>query len=328
MPQGRQLAEAAGIGSDEGLALARDDAPVECRCSKAELWFGQTARRYSERHLVVEDRYDYAEHSERYWPWTEPLPGPHGARLAEKRAEHLARWRGRGHGELICPDTAWRFEETWSLDPAEYRIKRRPWTTTADYVDRTIVERRAEEVRVSNRLIHETVPFRERSASDYRAWHAATDRWKRADRALYSPDFDLLLRRMSHGDPDAIEAGTVYLEVDPWVFRSGYYRQKVYERLSRAPRRALDRERIEAAIVVSVAKGPREGIEWRALRRLCRHLSDPAFEARLREAARGARSPGHARALLELANEVADPSKFPGRGRGRRTARGRPRRRS
>jgi hypothetical protein len=310
------------------MQMQDDRDPVECRCDRAEWYVGVAARRYVERHLAVQDRYDFAEHSERYWPWTEPVPGPHGERLAARRAEHLEEVRGRGHGELLCVDTGWRFKESWTRDPAEYRIKRRPWTTPLDYLDRRIIERRAEEIRVAHELIRPAWQLRDRSPLDHWLWHAAAERWKRANDALFSPDFDLLLSAMAKGEPQAVEAGVVYLEVDPWVHRSGCYRKKVYERLSRAPRSALDERRIETAILASVAKGPRESIEWRALRRLCRHLSSPVFGARLRDAAADARSLGHTRALLELAEDVADQARFPGRGRQRRTERGRYRRRS
>jgi hypothetical protein len=133
---------------------------------------------------------------------------------------------------------------------------------------------------------------------------------------------------MSKGEPEAVEAGMVYLEADPWVFRSGYYKQKVLERLSRAPLVSLDTKRLEDALPAIVAKGWREHSEWQALRRLCRHIRSPQFAARLLDAANNARGPGHERALRDLATAVTDPGRFPQRGRRRRPLRGRYRRRS
>ena len=290
---------------------------VECRCASVDELSGSDAQRYAEEHLVVEERYDSAE---RYGP-ARPNDPPWWA-------DRLEEWRGTGFGELICASTGWRFQESWTRSADEYRIRRRPFTTRADYLDPQVISARAEEVGIADALIDATVPHRDRSEADREAWRAACDRAHLAWDALYSPDFTQLRRAMSKGDPEAIEAAMVYLEVDPWVFRSGYYKQKVIERLARAPRSSLDQERLEGIILAMVFKGERAWSEWHALCRLCRHLSTAAFEARLRREAVRARSPGHERALLELAAHVSDPGRYPGRGRHRRTARGRPGRRS
>lgn len=134
---------------------------------------------------------------------------------------------------------------------------------------------------MSHRLIHETFIHRSESEDGHQAWSAAATRGKEAVRAMESPDLLALVQNIHRNDPTAIEAAIVYLEVDPWCFRSGYLKERILRDLSRARLGESDKVRVRAALVAALLKGPRARPEFSAMRRLARHVRSPEFEAAL-----------------------------------------------
>src|SRR3954469_9620517 len=92
---------------------------VECRCATVPLIVGPDAQTYADQHLTVCSRRDSAE-------WFAGRPLKHEAPWVAEWRESL---RGTGFGECQCPATGWRWKESWTRDPAERRLERRPWTT-------------------------------------------------------------------------------------------------------------------------------------------------------------------------------------------------------
>lgn len=84
-----------------------------------------------------------------------------------------------------------------------------------------------------HRRIGELYSQRGGSKAATKAWSDACD----AFHSFESPMFELIapdgLARLSAGDPDLVEWAIAYLEVDPFHFRSGYYKSWLMRRLKR-----------------------------------------------------------------------------------------------
>ena len=66
------------------------------------------------------------------------------------------------------------------------------------------------------------------------AYSALVDTFRRGVNAAYPSGTDDWPARMDAGDLEAIECAVVYIEADPWVFRSGYFKARLLPRLRRA----------------------------------------------------------------------------------------------
>jgi len=96
-----------------------------------------------------------------------------------------------------------------------------------------VIRRNAERLESLHARIGETVKHRSRSARDREVW-------SRACSAFHSQFADLAfpggLRAWSafmSGDSAETETALVYLEVDPWHFRSGYQKEMIWDRFKK-----------------------------------------------------------------------------------------------
>ena len=104
---------------------------------------------------------------------------------------------------------------------------------------------------------------------EYQRW---TEEARLASEAL---DTDSMVDRLRAGDDEAVEWGVAYLEADPWAFRTGYTKAAVSRRLRQESLSVEQRERLRAAILNLVQKGPR--FDFNETRRLARRLDTPKF---------------------------------------------------
>ena len=179
---------------------------MTCRCAETSRLDGAESREYALGHLIEREVGDGVSRRDHEW----------------------------GFGWWRCPLTGWQFESASHDDGSARWLRRLPYTTAEDYLDRELVARRAEEIAISHRLVHETFVHRSESEAGHRAWSEAATRAKEAVKAMESPDLRALIGKLSGSDPMAVEAAIVYLEVDPWCFRSGYLKETILRRLSRA----------------------------------------------------------------------------------------------
>ncbi|MFN8622995.1 MAG: hypothetical protein U0869_19830 [Chloroflexota bacterium] len=91
--------------------------------------------------------------------------------------------------------------------------------------------------------------------------------------------------RLKAADPTAVEPSLVFLEADPWAFRTGYLKEKVMRRLRRCPLDEDQQARLRAVLLHLVEVGPRR--EFREACRLAWRVADPVFMEALRARAGG-----------------------------------------
>ncbi len=117
------------------------------------------------------------------------------------------------------------------------------------------------------------------------ALSAARGEYVEAREAFYSSEFLDQVERLRNGDQSAIECAIVFIEIDPWHFRSGYLKQKLARYLRHVPLSDSDAQRLRAGILAALTKGQREDLKEYI--RLARVLDTPAFRAALQALATG-----------------------------------------
>jgi len=120
--------------------------------------------------------------------------------------------------------------------------------------------------------------------------------WNHAQ-GLYTPEWRDATRRIRSGHTQAIEAGVVFLEVDPWCFASGYEKEDLYRLLAHAPLDEAHKARLREVVLRRLADPC--GRSRVTLRRLA-HLANAVWTPELHQAmARVPRSPRSDYAELE-----------------------------
>lgn len=131
--------------------------------------------------------------------------------MNNRESEPLAPWKSDTSQNLIAPNGI----ENQMLTPGVIRE-----------VERTENQH--------HKRIHAAVACRHQGKKGYQAWQEATSAWH-AQRYptdyLWSDEFMVKLRG---SEPDAVEDAIVFLEVDPWYFRSGYLKERLIRGLKAA----------------------------------------------------------------------------------------------
>jgi hypothetical protein len=141
-------------------------------------------------------------------------------------------------------------------------------------------EQRSNEQR---RRIHETWKRRGESREAWDEWERACQEWHETPmRCFYLWDIEAR-GQMRRGERGALEDALLFLEVDPWFFRSGYLKERVLRHIKGAPLSERDAERLRK-VVEMVARG-RNRRELRDYWRLALVVWTPEWEQRLRQEA-------------------------------------------
>ena len=142
-----------------------------------------------------------------------------------------------------------------------------------------IIRRDSEAYQALNRNIAETFQHRDESPDGFKAWEAACD----AFHSFESPMFELItdegLARLSAGDPELVDWAIAYLEVDPFHFRSGYYKSWFIRRLKRLPLTPEKKERLRV-VVLRALDDPHRAQSYYS--RLAASLQSPDFIEHIR----------------------------------------------
>ncbi|WP_374579910.1 hypothetical protein [Pseudoduganella sp.] len=112
------------------------------------------------------------------------------------------------------------------------------------------LERIQQNSREINRLlaqINALVQERHASPAQRAAWQAACEDFYARYDSLCFPGGAAMLERVRSGDPDAVEAAVQFLLADPYHFRSGYLKERLWRWLAHLPLGAGARQRLERA---------------------------------------------------------------------------------
>lgn len=147
-----------------------------------------------------------------------------------------------------------------------------------------VFESSAAELEKLNERVKET--FRRRSENPERmaAWKEATTAFHASyDRLAFPGGLSNEFERLERGEPEAIEMAVQFLESDPWYFRSGYHKAEILKLLKRLPLTDEQCARLRKLILDRVRGRPVR--EVRAYGRLAPRVTDPQFEAEMRNIA-------------------------------------------
>jgi hypothetical protein len=138
--------------------------------------------------------------------------------------------------------------------------------------------RRAAVLQRTSEEVHSTVVVRGDSVEASAAWERATRRHREAFEAMYPDAFWADVRRLAAGEHDAVEPALVFLETDPWCFRSGYVKDELMRLLARHELALDERERLES-VLLAVDVGDRR--EFRRSCRLASRIKTPRLRQEL-----------------------------------------------
>lgn len=169
--------------------------------------------------------------------------------------------------------------------------RRRPPLTLGgtDLPETDRIRRAGDLVEETQRRLKVAVEERHTSREAWARWEDAAREWHEAMALLYSTEFWDSIERLRNGDRSAIEPAITLLEVDPWVFRSGYAKETILRFLKRADLNDEQSARLRRVILAAVDVGDRR--EFRGYCRLARGVVDDglrlALLGRLRSSERG-----------------------------------------
>jgi len=127
--------------------------------------------------------------------------------------------------------------------------------------------------------VNRTAAVRGDSAEAHGGWQRAAREFREARAMMYPDAFWADVRRLAAGEHEAVEPALVFLETDPWCFRSGYVKEELMRLLVRHELTAGERERLEGVLLRAVDVGDRR--EFRRSCRLAAHNKTPRLRQEL-----------------------------------------------
>lgn len=98
------------------------------------------------------------------------------------------------------------------------------------------LQERAQRLENARLLVREAYDLYNREqdkCEEARLWEQTAQLFHRALDEVYTDEFDANRRNLRHGDPKALEPAVQFLEIDPWCFRSGYFKQDLIRHILR-----------------------------------------------------------------------------------------------
>jgi hypothetical protein len=121
------------------------------------------------------------------------------------------------------------------------------------------IRHRARLLRRAEVAVGEAADARDWGERHYREWEVAAERFHAACAAMYPGELDDAMKALAavRAPVAAVETVIVFLEADPWCFRSGYVRQEILRKLRRQPLTIEQKERVGSGLCAQVDAGDR-----------------------------------------------------------------------
>lgn len=117
--------------------------------------------------------------------------------------------------------------------------------------------RRAEHLRCAHEAVDAAFARRDSDEEAFAAWERRAAEFRAACELMYPQVFWEDVRRLADGDPRAVEPALIFLEADPWCFRSGYAKETVVRLLRRHRLTLPQGERLDGVLLHVVEVGDR-----------------------------------------------------------------------
>ena len=137
------------------------------------------------------------------------------------------------------------------------------------------LQKAAREYAALHARIHETLPHRGRSEEDRKIWSeacAAFHGYKSVLDVFWKTE---ALEHLEAGDSELLELAMAYVEVDPYYFRSGYLKKRLFRRLRRLTLSDAQRRRILQGIIYALRSHQGDG--WKDFCALAAAFADVDF---------------------------------------------------
>jgi hypothetical protein len=195
-------------------------------------------------------------------------------------------------------------EVIWTADMAAPPVVRgEPFTVEA-------VRQRARLLTRANVELKDAAGFRDWGERHYREWAEAAELFHAAGAAMYPDEFEDAMAGLA-GTPapaQAAETAIVFLEADPWCFRSGYTKQEILRKLRRHPLTPEQKQRLANALLRYVDVGDRR--ELLDACKLARHHPTQELRSQLKSRL-GSQDGDVARRALLMLNSIRSPNLSP-----------------
>lgn len=143
------------------------------------------------------------------------------------------------------------------------------------------IKKQASEFGGLHQRIHETFQRRSESQEAWSSWEQACRDFHAYESPLRFIESAAGRKRLREGDPALVEHSIAFLELDPYVFRSGYAKAAIIRCIKRLTFTPAQLQRLQEVVVRVLDKCDRQ--EFRAYCRLAAAVTSPNFEARIRE---------------------------------------------
>lgn len=129
--------------------------------------------------------------------------------------------------------------------------------------------------------VHETSQRRSESREAWAEWEQACHDFHNYESPMCFIESADGRKRLRSGDPALVEHSISFLELDPYVFRSGYAKAAIIRCIKRLPFTHAQVQRLQGVVLRAIDKCDRP--EFRAYCRLAAAVASPAFDSRIRE---------------------------------------------
>lgn len=144
-----------------------------------------------------------------------------------------------------------------------------------------LILQHADEINVLHSAIDETYKHKK---TDENAWRQATQKFHALyDKLAFPGGLEKGLALLKEYDPSIIELAIIYLEADPYYFRSGYIKEKLAHILKNAPLSDEQKQRLYSVLLASV-HGYQDQRKFRAYCALAIAIADDTFKTSLENA--------------------------------------------